>query len=151
MRTHADDAPRSVWHCTNENSLQTTHRGQCVTAQMRTHVDDAPRSVWHCANENALQTTHRGQCDTAQMRTHCRRRTEVSVTQHKWERTADDAQRSVWHCTNENALQTTHKWWHHTMAAAARCDVTEVKCFINSPDTEASLPSISSIYQRWNS
>ena len=38
----------------------------------------------------------------------------------------------------EDALQTTHKWWRHKMAAAASCDVTGVKRFINSPDTVAS-------------
>ena len=45
----------------------------------------------------------------------------------------------------EYALQKMHKWWHHKVAAAASCDITGVKCFINRPDTVVSLPSISSI------
>ena len=35
----------------------------------------------------------------------------------------------------ENTLQRMRKWWRHKMAATASCDVTGVKCFINSPDT----------------
>ena len=47
----------------------------------------------------------------------------------------------------ENARRVAQKWWRLKMAAAASCDVTAVKRFINSPDSVVLLPLISSIYQ----